>query len=84
MRKGRSGNAPILVQHGTSNQALEDCKPGQKEGSLMLDIIVLALALLLGSGSTTPSPITSTKGVGNRPPAGGIPIPQRGPGLDAQ
>lgn len=58
---------------------------GKKEGSLMLDIIVLALALLLSSGSTTTTGTdTHVRGVGNKPPAGGIPIPQRSSGLDAQ
>ena len=64
-------------------EAPEDRKPGYKEGSLMLDTIVLALALLLGSVSTTLGPV-SPRDVGNRPPAGGIPIPQRGPGLGVQ
>jgi hypothetical protein len=73
-----------LCKFGTSNQALEDCKPGVEGRFPMLDIIVLALALLLSSVSTTPGPVSPSKGVGNRPPAGGIPIPQRGPGLGAQ
>ena len=42
---------------------------------LMLDTkIILALALLLGS----------IKVIGDRPPAGGIPIPQRAPGVSVQ
>jgi hypothetical protein len=41
----------------------------------MLDVkIILALALLLGS----------IKVIGDRPPAGGIPIPQRAPGVSVQ
>jgi hypothetical protein len=38
----------------------------------MLDTVILALALLLGSASTTPGPVS----VGTQPPAGGTPIPQ--------
>jgi len=45
----------------------EDCKPGQKEGSQMIDVI-LGLVLLLGSLSNG----------GSQPPAGGVPIPQSG------
>jgi hypothetical protein len=44
----------------------------------MMNTMVLALALLLGSVFTTPGPVSSGPGVGNPPPAGGIPIPQRG------
>lgn len=50
-----------------SIQPAEDCKPGQKEGSQMIDII-LGLVLLLGSLSNG----------GSQPPAGGVPIPQSG------
>lgn len=52
-----------------SIQPAEDCKPGQKEGSLMIDTkVVLGLVILLG---------TLIVG-GSQPPAGGVPIPQSG------
>ena len=54
-----------------SIQPAEDCKPGQKEGSLMIDVI-LGLVLVLGSLADG----------GSKPPAGGLPIPQVGAGVN--
>jgi hypothetical protein len=54
-------------------QTPKDCKSGlTKEGSRMLDTkIILALALLMGTLKIAPT----------KPPAGGLPIPQKGAGV---
>src|ERR1051326_3668119 len=57
-----------------SNQSRKTVNRGEKEGSLMIDTkVLLALALLLGSIASIP----------DKPPAGGLPIPQVSSGVNS-